>query len=343
MDPITQGTLGAGLAQTVTAREKIVAGAWLGALAGMAPDLDVLIQSPTDPLLFLEFHRQFTHALIFVPIGALIVAGVLFPVLRKRLGFREAYLAAFAGYATHGVLDACTTYGTQLFWPFSNVRVAWNNISVVDPFFTLPLLALVITAGVKKRAAFAAVGLAWGVAYLLLGVVQHERGMAVARAMAEARGHEPARLSVKPGFASLVLWKSVYEYGGYYYVDGLRVLDDIHWCNGERIEKLAIDRHLPSLDPASQQARDVDRFRWFSMDYLAFDVESGWVIDVRYSMVPNQIDALWGIRVYPGAAPDAHVGWHADRDASAEKRAQFFDLFSAKGCLQVGTGGITSR
>jgi len=35
----------------------------LGFLSGMAPDLDILIRSSTDPLLSLEYHRQFTHFL----------------------------------------------------------------------------------------------------------------------------------------------------------------------------------------------------------------------------------------------------------------------------------------
>ena len=79
MDPISQGVLGASFAQAAAKnKEKIIAAAWFGALAGMAPDLDVVIQSPSDPLLFLEFHRQFTHALIFIPLGALLVALPLF-------------------------------------------------------------------------------------------------------------------------------------------------------------------------------------------------------------------------------------------------------------------------
>src|SRR5690606_29471703 len=47
---------------------------WLGALGGMAPDLDVIIRSASDPLLALEYHRHFTHSLAFIPIGGLLVA-----------------------------------------------------------------------------------------------------------------------------------------------------------------------------------------------------------------------------------------------------------------------------
>ena len=70
---------------------------WIGAAAGMAPDLDVLIQSSTDPLLALEYHRQFTHSLLFVPIGALLCAAMLYPIVRKQLSFRKVWLFASAG------------------------------------------------------------------------------------------------------------------------------------------------------------------------------------------------------------------------------------------------------
>ena len=66
MDPISQGTLGGALAQTIANRNNFAKITFIGCLAGMAPDLDVLIQSNEDPILFLEFHRQFTHSLIFV-------------------------------------------------------------------------------------------------------------------------------------------------------------------------------------------------------------------------------------------------------------------------------------
>ena len=46
--------------------------ALVGAVAGMTADLDVLIRSSADPLLNLEYHRHFSHSLLFVPLGALL-------------------------------------------------------------------------------------------------------------------------------------------------------------------------------------------------------------------------------------------------------------------------------
>ena len=58
MDPISQGALGGALSQSIANKHNIARITLVGCLAGMAPDLDVLIQSDTDPILFLEFHRQ---------------------------------------------------------------------------------------------------------------------------------------------------------------------------------------------------------------------------------------------------------------------------------------------
>ena len=335
MDPISQGAIGAALATaTYTRRKKLLTVALLGTLAGMAPDLDVLMQSPTDPLLFLEYHRQFSHALVFIPIGALLVALPLFKFFaRKVLTWRETYLACLAGYATHGLLDACTSYGTQLFWPFSNVRVAWNNSSIVDPLFTLPLVGLVAAAVIFSKRHFAIAAMVWALGYLGFGWLQQERAMAVAEAQAVARGHDPQRLSVKPSFGNIFLFKSIYQDQGFYYVDAVRVAVDEHWCEGSRIEQFDQARSFPDLPSNSQQAKDIARFSWFSHDYLAQD-PTGRVIDMRYSMLPDSVDPMWGI-VVDAERPNDHVSWWASRELGPGELDRFTDLLLGRGCEQV--------
>ena len=67
MDPLTHAVLGAACAQVVLQKQD-KRNAWLvGALAAMAPDLDIVIRSASDPLLPLIYHRHFTHSLIFAP------------------------------------------------------------------------------------------------------------------------------------------------------------------------------------------------------------------------------------------------------------------------------------
>ena len=172
MDPITQGTVGAAFAQSTARNNNILQITLIGFLAGLAPDLDVLIQSSDDPIIFLEYHRQFSHSLFFIPFGSLLVTLCIFPFLRGSISLKIVYIASFLGYATHGLLDACTSYGTQLFWPFSDQRVAWNNISIVDPIFTIPVIILTLTAIKTRKKMFSFFAIGWITFYLFLGFVQ---------------------------------------------------------------------------------------------------------------------------------------------------------------------------
>ena len=321
MDPLTQGALGAALPQATRARTQIGIAGILGFLAGMTADLDVLIRSETDPLLFLEYHRQFTHALIFVPLGGLICALALHWLLgrRWRLTFAQTFLFCTLGYATHPLLDAATSYGTILFWPFSEERFAWSIVSIVDPLFTLPVLVLVVLAGLRGSPALARIGLAWAVLYLTAGALQHQAARAMAEEIAASRGHTPIRFEVKPSFANILVWKTIYETPDRFYIDAVRAGVLPRVFSGVSLPKLDEARDLPWLDPASQQARDIQRFRRFSDGFVAQDPERpNRIIDVRYSFVPNTASALWSIEVAPDAPPRAHAAYRTHRERARE-------------------------
>ena len=293
MDPLSQGTIGAAFAQSAANKNNIFKIGFIGFLAGLTPDLDVLIQSSTDPILSLEYHRQFTHSLFFIPFGSLIVALLIFPLVKRSMSLKTVYFASLLGYATHGLLDACTSYGTQLFWPFSNERVSWNNISIVDPLFTIPVLILVVIAIRTKKKIFSFFGIGWIIFYLSLGFVQYERALSAAIELANMRGHNAERLTLKPSFGNLILWKSIYQHKETFYVDAIRTAQSSTWYLGETTRVFDYKYHLPDLDKESQQKKDIERFRWFSQDYLGYDEEKNIVTDVRYSMIPNQIDPMW--------------------------------------------------
>ena len=332
MDPLSQAVLGASLPSFFERhKHRLPAALLVGALAGMAPDLDILIRSDEDPLLFLEYHRQFTHALLFVPVGALLCTLVLYPLFKNRLSWRQTGLFAFAGYASHGLLDACTSYGTQLLWPFSDERIAWSVVAIVDPMFTLPVLALLILAARRGSLRLARAALAYAVLYLALGMIQHQRAENTLMQLATQRGHQAQRIHVKPSFANRHLWKLMYEHEGRYYVDAARLLLDTSVIPGDSIRKLDVARDFPWLPANSQQARDIERFRWFSDDYLAVDPENPNIImDVRYSFIPNRIKLMWGIildreKIKNGEL-DAHVGYEFKRGVDADTRKQFLQM-----------------
>ena len=332
MDPLSQGTVGAAFAQSIANKNNIFKIGFIGFLAGLTPDLDVLIKSSTDPILSLEYHRQFTHSLFFIPFGSLIFAILIFPLVKSSLSLKTVYFASLLGYSTHGLLDACTSYGTQLFWPFSNERVSWNNISIVDPLFTIPLLIFLGIAIKTKKKIFSFFGIGWIIFYLSIGFVQYERALSAAIELASKRGHSAERLTLKPSFGNLILWKSIYKYKETFYVDAIRTAQSSTWCLGETIRVFDYKYHLPDLDKESQQKKDIERFRWFSQDYLGYDKEKKIVTDVRYSMIPNQIAPMWGLTIDEQRDVNDHATWWTSRNLDHSQFDLFIDMLKGKRC-----------
>lgn len=324
MDPVSQAVVGASVAQSASPKRKSQALAFVaGALSGMAADLDILIRSETDPLLFLEYHRQFTHSFVFIPLGALLCTLLLYPFLKRKSSFINLFIFCCLGYATHGLLDACTSYGTQLFWPFSDARIAWDIISVVDPLLTLPVLSLSLIALFAGKRRFARAALIYFSAYLMLGLMQRHRALDAITHLVASRGHETERVTVKPTFGNLLVWKLIYEYNGRYYVDAVRLGLSKRHIPGESVPKL--DASLISK-ASPVQARDIRRFSWFSNEYLALSPnDDNVIVDVRYSMIPNRIEPLWGIRLKP-EQPERHVDYVVMRKFTPETRQQLLAM-----------------
>jgi len=332
MDPISHAVLGASLSQSFAKdKTKLKSALVIGTLAAMAPDLDILINSAGDPLLFLQYHRQFTHALSFIPLGALLCALVFYPFYKTKLGFKQIYLFSFLGFATHGLLDACTSYGTQLLWPFTDMRIAWNTVSIIDPMFTLPVLVLILLAVKKKNVLYARTAFGYALLFLSLGVIQHDRAEKALYVLAEQRGHQVERFHVKPSFANRHLWKLIYEYDGRYYVDAVKLLNNTEYITGTSIQKLDVRRDFPWLPEDSQQAKDVERFRWFSDDYLAVSShDPNLIMDMRYSFLPNQISSMWGVEVSKQLVDegklDAHVDYKIKNGTDRKTYRRFMDM-----------------
>lgn len=328
MDVISQAVLGASFSQSF-AKDKVkqLSAFFIGALAGMAPDLDVLIYSNSDPLLFLEFHRQFTHSLFFIPFGALLCALVFYPFIKTKLSFKQIYLFSFLGFATHGLLDACTSYGTQLFWPFSDHRVSWNVVSIVDPLFTIPIFIGIVISIYRNNLLFARISFIYAVIFLSLGLIQKQRAEHALYTLVEQRGHQAERVRVKPSFANRHVWKLIYEYNDRYYVDAVKLLWKTSFIPGTSVQKLNVERDLPWLSKNSQQAKDIERFRWFSDDFLAINPDNkNIVMDVRYSFLPNQIKLMWGIELAQHNNRNTHANFLTNSKLDTQTRNKFIKL-----------------
>jgi len=323
MDPVSQGVLGALAGQAVTRRPKqLVCATFIGALAGMAPDLDILIGSSQDPLLGLVLHRQFTHSLLFIPLGGLLCALLFYPLISRRFGlsFWNTFAFAAIGWGTHGLLDACTTYGTVLLWPFSSVRVAWHCISIIDPLLTIPAIVGAGLACWRRDRRFAWASLIWVSCYLCLGIVQRERAQRFTQTLAQSRGHQIERILVSPSLGNLLVWRAVYQFEQHFYIDGIRLGLTGVSLTGGTVAQLVPVKNLPWLAPESQQAQDLKRYGWFAADYLAsYPSNANKVMDVRYAGLPYEITSMWGIEFDPNAKPDQYVKRWSDRAGARDK------------------------
>lgn len=171
MDSLTQVALGIAVAE-VCAGKKLQNRTFLyGAILGTIPDLDVVVgkfMSPVDSVLI---HRGLSHSLLFF-LALSPFSGKLITVIEKgKIGFRQASMMAFWCLFTHVLLDAFTTWGTQILWPLP-YRFALKTIFVIDPLYTIPLLASLIwiwkTKNVDIRRKYAVRGLIVSSCYLLL-------------------------------------------------------------------------------------------------------------------------------------------------------------------------------
>ncbi len=142
MDSVTQFVLGSGIAAAVLAprigaRKAVL----LGGVLGTLPDLDVFLPFEDQVDAFVS-HRGATHSFFVHILAAPIFAELsrlLFQGLRAENRLR-LYMAVFAVFATHAVIDAMTIYGTRLFWPFWPEPVGIGSVFIIDPLYTVPLL-----------------------------------------------------------------------------------------------------------------------------------------------------------------------------------------------------------
>lgn len=325
MDLLTHAALGAAGAAAVAPAGRVRLAAVAGGLAGLLPDADILITSASDPLLNLEFHRHFSHSLAFTPIGACLAALVVWGVCRRRVAFASIYLYSFVGYLLAPLLDACTSYGTHLLWPFAERPIAWNIVSVIDPLITAGIVVPLGIALRRRQAVFARIALAIAALGLGLGALQHDRAEQVARDTAASRGHAPERLLVKPTLGNMVLWRSIYVHEGRVHADAVRVGTNPRLYPGES---------APVFDPAgdialSQGSRlraDLARFSRFADGLLVrHPTRQDMIGDARYAMLPTSIEPLWGI-VVDTARPDRAPSFETTRRWSPEIRERYTDM-----------------
>jgi inner membrane protein len=331
MDPVTHGLIGASASLSLASKEKTRMAALTGAVGAMLPDLDVFIDSASDPLLQLEFHRQFSHALLFVPVGALITSLFCWWFVKRKLTFKETYLFSLAGTATAGLADTFTSYGVQLLWPFTTERFAWNLISVFDPLFTLGIIIFLGIALFKKDSLNGRFALGWVALYLFFGWSQLQKARQTVFELAMKRDHNIQQLILKPTIANELLWSIRYVSNNTLYANGVRLtpFTQPKIYKGQSIPLLDWQLQYDSLRGTTLY-NDISRFADLSDNVLILHPDTSQVIgDGRYAMLPTSVEPLWGIQI-DTTQPDRHVEFKTYRDANAKVRTKFINMILGK-------------
>lgn len=218
MDSLTQIVLGAAVGEA-TLGKKVGNKAMLwGAIAGTIPDLDVVGRMFLDDITALEWHRGVSHSLVFSLIAAPILGWLLHRFHRNRKNeatTKQWSWMFFMALVTHPLLDCHTTWGTQFFWPF-DLRIAYNNINVVDPLYTLPFLALLLVAlftrrGTEKRSKRNKLGIIISSAYMLVTIVLKGVSYQTFKHSLDEQQVEYSSISNRPTMFNSLLWTANVE------------------------------------------------------------------------------------------------------------------------------------
>ncbi|HBR53998.1 MAG TPA: metal-dependent hydrolase [Flavobacteriaceae bacterium] len=256
MDSLTQIVLGAAVGEATLGKKVGNKAALYGAIAGTIPDLDVVANYLVDTVTALEMHRGFTHSIVFSIVFGLFF-GWLVSLWEKRASWKQWSLLWFLCFLTHPLLDAHTTWGTQLFWPF-DLRLAYKNIFVIDPLYTLPFLIFLVVALLRKRndpkrRTFNNLGLWVSSIYLVLTLVLKGITFLKFENALEEQRIAYTEIETKPAPLNAILWTANVEtehsflIGYYSLFDSQPIKFGVHPKNHELLGGLAADAKIKRL------------------------------------------------------------------------------------------------
>ena len=192
------------------------------------------------------------------------------PLEPVKLSWKHWYLFFLLTVVTHPILDCFTTYGTQLFQPFSDYRVAWDNISVFDPAYTAPfliclLIAAFLVKGSRLRAGFNIAGIVISSAYMIWTFTNKSKVDKIFEASLVEEAIEYNRFMTTPTIANNLLWNCVAETDSFYYNGFYSILDKEPKVKD--MIKIPINRQLLR---GHENDESVLRLQWFSNGYNSY-------------------------------------------------------------------------
>lgn len=276
MDSLTQAVLGGAVTYAVLGRKLGRRAALYGAALGTLPDLDVFIDFG-GPVENMTYHRGVSHS-IFVQ--ALVTPLLAWLMTRLNPGsFKQWCLAIYLTFVTHSLADTFTIYGTQILWPLTDFPFSYAILFIVDPVYTLPLLAAFIAA-----LAIGARALRFN-AWVLVLTTAYLGWSAVAKTMVDsridqalaARGIEPSVIESSPAPLNTLLWRSVAVQGDTYFEIYASVFDDV-----SEVTIYSHPRNTQGLQPYLDSWH-VDRLRWFTKGLYSLwsEGERTYIADLR--------------------------------------------------------------
>lgn len=231
MDSLTQIVLGAAVGEAVLGKKVGNKAMFYGAIAGTIPDLDVLANYLTDTVTAIEWHRGLSHSIFFSVLFAPIFGWLIFKLERNGPAtWKDWSWLMFWGLFTHPILDAFTTWGTQLFWPF-DLRLAFQSIFVIDPLYTLPFLMFLIMALRQKRDSplrrrYNTLGLIVSSAYLGLTLVLKGIAFKKITDSLDSQGIAYHEMDVRPSPFNTILWSANVDAGDAYLIGNYSFFDN---------------------------------------------------------------------------------------------------------------------
>lgn len=274
MDSLTQIVLGAACGEAILGKKIGNKALLFGAIGGTIPDLDVLVggwlyNNEIDAMLF---HRGFMHSILFSVIAAFLLGWIVYKLYNtgKRLGStvkKDWINLFFWSLFTHPILDCFTPYGTQLFAPFSNYRVAFNNIAVADAAYTLPfLICIIVLMFFKRTSNKRRLWLKWGIGissiYMLFTLGNKLYINSIFKKSLKDSQINTLRFSTQPTIFNNILWTGIVETEASYFVSDYSLFDTKnHFLNFREVPK---QRDLKPSD-----YKDIKDLAWFSNQYYS--------------------------------------------------------------------------
>lgn len=216
MDSITQAALGAAVAEAGMGRKlgnKAIA--W-GLALGTLPDLDIIAYPWLDHIEQLEWHRGWSHSFFVMAAASPFFGWLISRIHKGAISTLRASMTIFAVFATHSLIDVFTVYGTMIFAPFSDYRAGLNNLFIIDPLFTAPLLlglaiALFCKADARLRRRANTAGLVLATLYATWSLGAKSVAESRMRENLASAGIETVRVVSSPTPFNTLLWRGLAE------------------------------------------------------------------------------------------------------------------------------------